>query len=152
VSEPVTIVSAYSIPQLLLDELQHIANDVENCLDDDQIPPIVVRMDCSFALSNRNFAGVITDNIVVMYLCSDLAEQPLSRIRGIFYHEMGHVLQFLEERQNGHVDQGDRDYEQDCDYKIESACGVKIYYDEDRIQRVGKKKQNWHSKRPLGLK
>ena len=151
-SGPVTIVSEYSIPPLLRDELQRIANDVEDCLGVVKMPPIVVRMDCSFALSERNFAGVITDDIVVMYLCPDLVDQPISRIRGIFYHEMGHILQFLEEKMTGMVDQEDRDYEQDCDYKVESTCGVRIYYDEDHIQRVGEKQKNWLSKRPKGLK
>lgn len=148
---PVTIVSEHNVPPLLLDELQAIANDVEDCLGVVRMPPIVVRMDCSFATSGRNFAGVITDDIVIMYLCPDFADQPISRIRGVLYHEMGHILQWLEKKMTGRVDQGGRDYEQDCDYKIESTCGVKIYYDEDRVQRVGRRKPHWLKKRPRGL-
>lgn len=151
-SGPVTIVSENEVPPVLMRELQAIANDVEDCLGVVRMPPIVVRMDCSFALSDRNFAGVITDDIVVMYLCPDLADQPLSRIRGIFYHEMGHILQFLEKKMTGNVNQDGRDYEQDCDHKVEMTCGIRIYYDEDRIQRVGKKEKHWLSRRPKGLK
>jgi len=151
VTGPVTIVSEDNIPPLLLDELQRVADDVEDCLGVTELPPIVVRMDCSFATSGRNFAGVITDGVVVMYLCPDFAVQPISLIRGVLYHEMGHILQWIEKQQTGSVDQGDRDYEQDCDYKIEMTCGVHIYYDEDMVQRVGKKERHWRSKRPKGL-
>jgi len=151
VTAPVTIVSGTQVPPLLLDELQAIANDVEDCLGVIRMPPIVIRMSCSFAKSPRNFAGVITGRVTIMYLCPDLADQPLSRIRGILYHEMGHILQWIEEQQTGRVDQGDRDFEQDCDHKIEMTCGVKIYYDQDMVQRVGKKKSDWLIKRPKGL-
>lgn len=150
-SGSVTIVSAQSVPTLLLDELQRIADDVEDCLGVVQLPPIVVRMDCSFASSERNFAGVITDEVVIMYLCPDFANQPISRIRGVLYHEIGHILQWMEKRQNGVLDQGGLDFEQDCDFKVETTCGVHIYYDEDMVQRVGKKKRHWLTRRPKGV-
>jgi hypothetical protein len=151
-SGSVTIVFDEDTPPLLRHELQSIANEVEDCLEVIKLPPIVVRMDCSFATSKRNFAGVITDNVVVMHLCPDLASQPISRIRGIFYHEMGHVLQFIEKQLRGTNLQDGRDYEQDCDYKVEIVCGIKIFYDSKMIQRVGKKQKGWIEKRPRGLK
>lgn len=147
----VTVVFDEKTPPLLRRELQTIANEVEYCLGVVKIPPIVVRMDCDFATSKRHFAGVITDNVVVMHLCPDLADQPISRIRGIIYHEMGHILQFIESQLKGKVEQGNRDYEQDCDYKVEMVCGIKLYYDRDMVQRFGKKQDDWKSKRPKGL-
>lgn len=149
----VAIISSTDVPTPLLPELQAIADHVADCLPDGvHLPPIIVRMDCSFATSDRNFAGVIADDVTLMYLCPDLAEQPLSRIRGIFYHELGHLLQWLEKTLNGRVEQRDRDYEQDCDHKLETLCGVRIYYDEDMVQRVGKVRPGWSRKRPKGLK
>lgn len=150
-SGSVTIVFDEATPQNLRHELQAIADEVETCLEVVKIPPIVVRMDCGFATSKRHFAGVITGDIIVMHLCPDLAEQPVTRIRGILYHEMGHILQFIEKQLRGRNEQGDRDYEQDCDYKVEMVCGIKIYYDQDKVQRVGKKESSWLAKRPKGL-
>jgi hypothetical protein len=151
-AESVAIVSQDDVPEPLLPELQAIADDVEACLPEGvHLPPLVVRMDCSFATSGRNFAGVVADDVTLMYLCPDLAEQPLSRIRGIFWHEMGHLLQWLEQQLHGHVEQRDRDYEQDCDHKIEALCGVTIYYDRDLVQRVGTPQRSWRRKRPKGL-
>lgn len=147
----VTIVFDETTPSFLRHELQAIADEVEDCLEVIKIPPIVVRMDCDFATSKRHFAGVITGNVVVMYICPDLVEQPISRIRGILYHEMGHILQFIEKQLKGKNEQGPRDYEQDCDYKVEMTCGIKLYYDGDMIQRFGKKQDSWIPKRPKGL-
>lgn len=147
----VTIVFDPSTPSILRSELQSIADEVQDCIEVVKIPPIVVRMSCEFASSKRNFAGVIADNVVIMHLCPDLADQPISRIRGIFYHEMGHVLQFIEKQLKGKNELGDRDYEQDCDYKVEMTCGIKIYYDTDMVQRVGAKQKSWLTKRPKGL-
>ena len=151
-SGSVTIVFDETTPPILRNELQTIADDVEDCLEVVKIPPIVVRMDCDFATSERHFAGVITDNVVIMYLCPDLATQPISRIRGILYHEMGHILQFIESQLKGKVEQEDRDYEQDCDYKVCITCGINIYYDQDMIQRVGEWDKQWLLSRPKGLK
>ena len=147
----VTIVFDEAAPRLLREELQSIADHVEDSLEVIKLPPIVVRTDCSFATSKRHFAGVITGNVVVMYVCPDLANQPISLIRGVLYHEMGHVLQFIEKQLKGKNEMGDRDYEQDCDYKVEMTCGIKIYYDKSMVQRVGKKKKTWLMKRPRGL-
>lgn len=148
----VTIVFDDATPPILRHELQTIADDVEDCLEVVKLPPMVVRMDCSFATSKRNFAGVIADDVVIMHLCPHLAKQPISRIRGILYHEMGHILQFIEKQLKGRNDLGDRDYEQDCDYKVEMTCGIKIYYDTDMVQRLGAKQSEWLTKRPKGLK
>jgi len=152
VTDAVPIVSSDAVPAPLLGELQAIADEVESCLPEEvHLPAIVVRMDCSFASSGRNFAGVIADDVTIMYLCPDLADQPLSRIRGIFYHEMGHLLQWLEKQLTGRVEQHGRDYEQDCDHKLEALCGVTIYYDGDLVQRVGTPSPSWTRKRPKGL-
>lgn len=147
----VTIVFDPSTPSILRSELQSIADEVQDCIEVVKLPPIVVRMNCEFSRSKRNFAGVIADNVVIMHLCPDLVAQPVSRIRGIFYHEMGHVLQFIEKQLKGKNEMRDRDYEQDCDYKVEMTCGIKIYYDTDMIQRVGTKQESWLTKRPRGL-
>ena len=134
------------IPANLRKELQQIANKVEDGLGF-PLPPIVVRMDCSFAIKPRHFAA--QEGVSTIYLCPDLADQPITRIRGILYHELGHIIQKLEKLINGRTELDNRDYEQDCDYKIEAITGVKIYYDDDLLQRAGPGARG--KKRPKGL-
>jgi len=121
------------VPKNLLNELDEIGRKVEASLDF-LLPPIIIRMDCSFARKPRHFAA---QERTTIYLCPDLADQPITRIRGILYHEFGHILQRIEKAITGTVELGDRDYEQDCDYKIEEATGVRIYYDDELLQRAG---------------
>ena len=134
------------IPRNLFHEMSRIANEVEAGLEF-PLPPIVVRMDCSFAEKPRHFAAQEGNSTI--YLCPDLADQPITRIRGILYHEFGHVIQRMEKLFNGHVELGDRDYEQDCDWKLEQVTGVRIYYDDDLLQRAGPGARG--KKRPRGL-
>lgn len=134
------------IPINLLQEIQKIARRVETGLDF-PLPPIIIRMDCSFAEKPRHFAA--HEGVSTIYLCPDLADQPITRIRGILYHEFGHIIQGLERLVNGRVELDDRDYEQDCDWKIEQATGIKIYYDNNLLQRAGPGARG--KKRPRGL-
>lgn len=136
------------VPINLIQELEKIAQRVEKGLDF-PLPPIVLSMDCSFAEKPRHFAAQEGISPPTIYLCPDLADQPITRIRGILYHEFGHIIQKLEKLFNGKVELDDRDYEQDCDYKIEAVTGIRIYYDDDLLQRAG---QGAHGKkRPKGL-
>lgn len=137
------------VPLNLLKELQQIAKKVEAGLDF-PLPPIVIRMDCSFAEKPRHFAAQEGIAPPTIYLCPDLADQPITRIRGILYHEFGHIIQGLEKMFKGRVDTENRDYEQDCDWKIEEVTGVKIYYDDDLLQRAGPGARG--KKRPKGLR
>jgi hypothetical protein len=111
------------------------------------LPEIIVKIDCSHALSPRNFAAIQAGDPTIIYLCEDLADQPTHRIKGILWHEMGHILQWLKKTKPPE----NLDYEQQADFLVESVCGVKIYYDEDLIQtvdpRIGVIKE-----RPRGLK
>ena len=124
------------VPKNLLNELQQIGRRVEAGLDF-PLPPIIIRMDCSFANKPRHFAAHEGAAASTIYLCPDLADQPISRIRGILYHEFGHIIQALEKLFTGRVELDDRDYEQDCDHKIEEVAGVRIYYDDELLQRAG---------------
>jgi len=124
------------VPKNLIKEMEKIGKEVEQGLDF-PLPPIVIKMDCSFAKKPRHFAAQQGLVPCTVHLCPDLAEQPITRIRGILYHEFGHIVQNLEDMIKGRVDTEDRDYEQDCDYKIEAVTGVRIYYDDDLLQRAG---------------
>ena len=134
------------IPKNIRKELFRIAKEVEAGLDF-PLPPIIIRMDCSFAIKSRHFAA--QEGTSTIYLCPDLADQPITRIRGILYHEFGHIIQKLEKLLSGCTELDDRDYEQDCDYKIEMATGVRIYYDDELLQRAGPGARG--KKRPKGL-
>lgn len=135
----------------VLKEIKTIAEDVQGCLERLRLPPIVVRTGCFFRTSPRNYAAVEVGYPTDLYVCEDIDEQPMVRIRGILYHEMGHILQWMEKFLTGKNEFSGRDYEQDCDHKIESICGIKIFYDADLIQQAGPGAFGFRP-RPRGLK
>lgn len=118
------------------------------------LPTVHVFSDCSHAQSDRNFAGVIVGRPTELYLCDDLLEQPPSRIRGVLWHEVGHVIdKFAPGSWRKHSGYSGLDEEQWTDAAAETFCGVKIYYDEDWVQRVGPgHSQGWTRPRPRGLR
>ena len=113
-------------------------------------------IDCSHAVSERNFAAVAVSSHPFrgfdMYFCEDLEDQPITRIRGIVWHEFGHVV-FDSAH---HVWSGDTriknlDEEQVTDFVIFDAFGVRIYYDNEYVQRAGPgARGTWP--RPYGLR
>jgi hypothetical protein len=111
-----------------------------------ELPAIIAQIDCSHAKTSRNFAAIVTGDPSYLYMCEDLADQPTHRIKGILYHEMGHILQCMLQ-----IDKHKNlDSEQTADFLIEATCGVKILYDRDLIQTIDSK--IGVSKRPKGLK
>jgi hypothetical protein len=131
------------VPAVLRDELRKIASRVRLKLYDIEarLPRIVVMADCSHARSDRNFAAVQLGRpgLVTMYLCRDLAEQPITRIRGILWHEMGHIICQVAGPPTDWEQPGGfgADEEQLADLAVEGLCGVTIYYDDDLVQRAG---------------
>lgn len=152
-SERVPILTPHPelIPKRISRELRSIVDDTQKCFGEYPLPPIIVRIDCFFRINPRNFAGVLVGDPTDMFLCEDLANQPLTRIRGILYHEMGHILQWIEKELTGRNKLDGRDFEQDCDHKIEAICGIKIFYDDDLVQMVGPRAKGMRP-RPRGLK
>jgi hypothetical protein len=138
---PVRAVHPELIPPRLAKEIRAVVDNVRACLQSDLFPPIQVVIQCDYRESPRHFAALDTEfnfgDPAIMYLCPDLNDQPLPRIRGILYHEMGHVLQRIEKLLTGHNERHGRDTEQDADHKIEGVCGVKIYYDAQMVQQAG---------------
>jgi hypothetical protein len=132
------------VPSVLREELRKIASRVRLKLYDleERLPRIDVMSDCSHARSGRNFAAVDLHSrpgLATMYLCDDLAKQPITRIRGILWHEMGHIVCKVlgpptEWEQPGGFG---ADEEQLTDLAVEGLCGVTIYYDDDLVQRAG---------------
>jgi hypothetical protein len=121
----------------------------------DPLPPVLVFSGCWHAKSARNFAAVSVGNPCELFLCNDLAEQPATRIRGILWHELGHVLiHTYGPPTDWEVPGGfGMDSEQLTDYAVELLCGVTIYYDEDLVQRAGPGySSSWTRPRPRGLR
>jgi len=152
-AKTVRIVSPHPelIPEKLYQELRAVVDDAQACLGTPDMPTIILTLDCSFRKSPRNFAAVRAGDPTEFYICPDLAEQPVTRIRGIFYHEMGHIFQQIEHSITGRNELHGRDYEQDADHKAEGICGVKILYDGDLVQRAGRGAFGFRP-RPRGLK
>jgi hypothetical protein len=140
-----------SISQKLYKELRTIVDDAQRCLGEYELPTIVLTQDCFFRISPRNFAAVRAGRPTYFYICPDLATQPISRIRGIFYHEMGHLFQMIEHEVTGRNHLNGLDYEQDADQKVEDICDIRILYDDELIQRVGRGAKGF-GPRPRGLK
>jgi hypothetical protein len=119
-----------------------------------QLPTVVVYSGCWHAKSARNFAGIRVGSPTELHLCADLAEQPPTRIRGILWHEVGHVIdEFAPKgwRRRTHI--RGPDSEQWADIAVETYCRVKIFYDEDLVQRVGPGySRSWTHPRPKGLR
>jgi hypothetical protein len=123
-----------------------------------RLPPIVVRTDCSHARTARNYAAIMADTRPVeLYLCEDLAEQPITRVRGILWHEVGHVLDELNiwsptwDCTAAVASWQGSDSEQRADFLVAHCCGVCIYYDDDLVQRAGPgARGTWP--RPRGLR
>jgi len=139
------------IPRTISRELRAIVEHAQNSFPEYPLPTIVVRVGCFFRTSPRNFAAVAAGDPSELHICEDLEEQPLARIRGILYHEMGHIFQWIERDLTGHNRLRGRDYEQDCDHKIEKLCGIKILYDAELIQQTGPGAFGFRP-RPRGLK
>lgn len=121
----------------------------------EQLPTVFVYSGCWHAKSARNFAGIRVGRPSTLYLCDDLAEQQPTRIRGILWHEVGHVLlHVFGPPTDWEVPGGfGMDEEQMTDYTAELLCGIKIFYDEDLVQRVGPGySKNWTHPRPKGLR
>jgi hypothetical protein len=143
-------------PPVLRKELQAIVKRVGAL--GIRLPPIIVTMDCSHARSARNYAGIVASGRPIrLYLCEDLAEQPVSRVRGILWHEIGHVLDDLEvwaptsDCDPAVATWRGLDSEQRADFLVCTVCGVRIFYDEGMVQRAGPgAKGEWP--RPRGLR
>jgi len=147
--DPIVTEDPYAIPPTLKREIASaIARVRESGV---ALPLIVIHVNCFFATKPRHFAAQEGTNPCNIYFCPDLEDEPLTRIRGIIYHELGHMLQRLEKKRSGRYLTESRDFEQDADYKIEQATGIKIYYDEDLIQRAGPGARGTRP-RPRGLK
>lgn len=134
---PVGAVHPELIPYKLAKEIRAVVDDVRTCLRSDLFPYIQIVIRCDYRESPRHFAAVEVGNPTIMYLCPDLVEQPLPRIRGILYHEMGHILQWIERQVTGKNERHGRDEEQDADHKIEGICGIRIFYDAQLVQLAG---------------
>jgi hypothetical protein len=134
---PVRAVHPELIPTRLAREIRAAVDDVRANLQSDLFPPILVQIYCDYREKPRHFAAVEAGDPTVLFLCPDLNDEPLPRIRGILYHEMGHVLQWLERQVTGRNERHGRDFEQDADHKIEGTCRVRIYYDEELVQCAG---------------
>lgn len=116
------------------------------------LPEVHVFSGCWHAKSSRNFAGISVGEPTKLYLCDDLADQPSSRIRGILWHEVGHVLCYVHGSPTHKKGLG-LDEEQLADLATELLCGVVIYYDDEMVQRAGPgRSKNWIRPRPKGLR
>ena len=139
------------VPDKLAKELRAVADDVQDCLQVLELPNIIINIRCDFREKPRHFAAVETGNPTILYLCPDLEDEPITSIRGIFYHEMGHILQWVEKSITGSVEKHGRDYEQDADHKVEGICGIKLYYNDMFVQQAGPGASGIRP-RPRGLK
>jgi hypothetical protein len=120
-----------------------------------ELPEVHVFSGCWHAKSPRNFAGISVGEPTELHLCDDLAEQLPSRIRGILWHEVGHVLCYVHGLPTTwtHKRGIGMDEEQLADLATELLCGVVIYYDEEMVQRAGPgRSKNWIRPRPKGLR
>lgn len=155
--------SGGKVPAVLADELDEIVDRAEHALQawvgvwsrQQLLPDIEVRIDCSHALSDRNFAAVEVGDPAKLYLCEDLALQPVTRIRGILWHEVGHILDWLD--LHGGLPLAASSYtrgmdeEQRADRLVDLVCKMRIYYDSDLVQRAGPGARGT-SPRPSGLR
>lgn len=145
------------VPSVLQKEVKQIASRVRLrlCAVNARFPHTVVMSDCSHARTRRNFAAVDLGRpgAVMMYLCDDLAEQPITRIRGILWHEMGHIICKVVGPPTDWEHPGGFgfDEEQLADLAVEGLCEVTIYYDDDLVQRAGPGARG-DSPRPKGLR
>jgi len=149
-SVEITYINPDDAHPTLKKEIKQVAERVQRGLGF-PLPPIEVEISCFFATKDRHFAAQEGIMPAKIYFCGDLIDQPKTRRIGIIAHEFGHVLQNVERELTGDVDQEDRDYEQDCDFKIESVAGYRIYYDDDLLQRSGPGARGTFP-RPRGLK
>jgi len=122
---------------------------------DSRFPKTTVMSSCTHARSDRNFAAVQLRPLYghVVYLCDDLAEQPITRIRGVLWHEAGHIIcdvLGLPESWEPPAGVG-LDDEQQTDLAVFAVCGVRIYYDDDLVQRAGPGARGY-TQRPGGLR
>lgn len=147
---PVGAVHPELIPLKLMKEIRGAVDDVRANTQSDLFPYILVQIYCDYRETPRHFAAVVVDDPTILFLCPDLDDEPLSRIRGILYHEMGHILQWMERKVTGRNERHGRDEEQDADHKVEGVCGIKIYYDEDLVQCAGPGAHGYWP-RPRGL-
>jgi hypothetical protein len=107
-----------------------------------KFPSIKVTSTCFFAEKPRNFAAVIAKRPVsLLYICPDLHEQKESRILGVLFHEMGHIL-----KDCCKIDPCGKpcplDSEQQTDLVVLAVLGMKLYYDDDMVQST-KPAQIW---------
>jgi hypothetical protein len=151
---------------IVMRELERIFDRAAAAFDaiTEDMPDVVVTTSCAHAVSKRNFAAVSPlSDPVQLYLCADLTHQPITRIRGILWHEAGHVILertrrafrqllgvFPLEDDPKHPLYG-LDEEQKTDAIVQLTCGVKIYYDDDLVQRAGPGARGIRP-RPAGLK
>ena len=130
---------AMSLPTSLRKEIERIVRQVESALTV-ELPPLIVQIDCSHATSPRNFAAILARNPTYLYLCEDFALQPVTRVRGILFHQLGHVLQWAQKLYDFSIvpkPPRQLDSEQQADWLIENMCGVTIFYDDELVQRAG---------------
>lgn len=120
------------------------------------LPTVLVFSGCWHAKSPRNFAAISVGNPCELHLCDDLADQPVTRIRGILWHELGHTLVHAYGPPTDWEVPGGfgMDSEQLTDYAVELLCGVTIYYDDELVQRAGPGyiSKHWTRPRPKGLR
>ena len=125
--------------------------------NDEQFPKIFVMIQCPTDFEARNYAGVICGYPVTqMFICDALGEQPQVTIRGILFHEMGHILKDvcgLEPSKKWLEDVYGVKYpdtEQLTDATAEFFLDVEILYNEDMVQQVGEGAKGTRP-RPKGL-
>lgn len=147
-----TILFDPSTPNLLRKELAKIVELTQRRAQI-TLPEIVVVMDCSYAKSPRNFAAIGAGAPSCLHICPDLAVQPVTRIRGVLIHEMGHLLQWIFRRHRKELIPKELklDHEQEADYLLQALCDLRLYYDRDMVQST---KPSSHSTwpRPKGLR
>lgn len=104
------------------------------------LPEIKIVVDPSVRTKPRHYAAVTMGRSpVLLAVHPDLEDQPISRLRGVLAHEMGHVA----DDHDGFASLGvsraavKHDPERAADALAEAITGWKIYYDEELVQRAG---------------
>ena len=147
---PVGAVHPELIPQKLMKEIRGAVDDVRANTQSDLFPYILVQIYCDYRETPRHFAAVVADDPTDPVPVSRPGRRAAPTYPGILYHEMGHILQWMERKVTGRNERHGRDEEQDADHKVEGVCGIKIYYDEDLVQCAGPGAHGYWP-RPRGL-
>lgn len=112
-------------------------------------PAIDLLVDSTVREKPRHFAAVdLSSEPYQLFVHPDLEDQPLQRIRGILAHEFGHVADAEGMTCGCRICRGDLERLADC--LAEVIFGVRIVYDDEDVQQVGRRTRGrWP--RPKGL-